>query len=773
MPASTEKQNHHPAGRSESKQFGQESSLEGIVAGLVFRNDENGYTVMTLDDAEGPTVVGILPFLSPGEHVRLFGQWKDHPDYGRQFSAVHYELLPPKTSDAIEHYLASGLIKGIGEALARRLVRTFGEKTLEILRDHPDQAVQVKGISSNKAAEIADQLKTKQEYQDLALLLSPLGIGPGMLLRIVRQYGSNAVRQVSENPYRLADEVIGIGFLTADRLAMRLGLDPASTARISGAFHYVLVQAAADGHTYLPKQLLVQQVSDLLRDTMKNPDRYLDGLENQNRITRCDASSGREEDQRIALASLFETEQRAAEKVKDLLKGRPKTLGVFQSEQSTHRMIAELSEKNGLVLAHEQKQALLKAARESVMILTGGPGTGKTTLLRLLCDCFEARGGKIHLAAPTGRAARRLSETTGRPAQTLHRLLELQFKPETGDAAITFHAHSDKKLKGDLVIVDESSMIDIFLFRSLVEAIVPGTRLLLVGDADQLPSVGPGDVLHDLIESEIVPTVRLNHIFRQSAESLIIINAHRIHDGLWPKLNQSKDSPFLLIPKESAEAVAQAVIRLVQVILPNEYGLDSLRDVFILTPTRKGPAGTHALNEKLQEIFFPPERKRVGIKAHGHFFGVGDKVMQTRNNYELTGLTEGTQSTRSVGVFNGETGTIVSVDMKEDTLHVLFDDERTVLYDRASLEDLDLAYAMTVHKSQGSEYPVVILAIAPGAPQLLTRNLLYTAVTRAREKLLLVASRYVIEQMLKNKKDQRRYTFLKDCLNSLFTRSDS
>jgi exodeoxyribonuclease V alpha subunit len=771
MPALTEKQNHRPAGQTESKRFGQESSLEGIVAGLVFRNDENGYTVLTLDDAEGPTVVGILPFLSPGEHVRLFGQWKDHPDYGRQFSAVHYELLPPKTSEAIEHYLASGLIKGIGEALARRLVRAFGEKTLEILRDHPDQAVQVKGISSRKAAEVAEQLKAKQEYQDLALLLSPLGIGPGMLLRIVRQYGSEAVRQVSENPYRLADEVIGIGFLTADRLAMSLGLDPTSTARITGAFCYVLVQAAADGHTYLPKALLIQRVSDLLHDELKNPDRFLDGLENQKRITRYDDPAGRE-DQRIALVSLFETEQGAAEQVKNLLKGRPKTWGVFQNEQSTYRIIADLSEKNGLELAPEQKRALLNATREPVMILTGGPGTGKTTLLKLLCDCFEARGGTIHLAAPTGRAARRLSETTGRPAQTLHRLLELQFTPETRDAAITFHAQSDKKLKGDLVIVDESSMIDIFLFQSLVEAIVPGTRLLLVGDADQLPSVGPGDVLHDLIKSEIIPTVRLNHIFRQSAESLIIVNAHRIHDGLWPKLNQSKDSPFLLIPKESAEAAAQAVIRLVQVILPNEYGLDSLRDVFVLTPTRKGPAGTYALNERLQEIFFPPDRKRPGIKAHGRFFGIGDKVMQTRNNYELTGLTEGAQSTRSIGVFNGETGTIVSVNVDEDTLHVLFDDERTVLYDRASLEDLDLAYAMTVHKSQGSEYPVVILAIAPGAPQLLTRNLLYTAVTRAREKLLLVASRYVIEQMLRNKKAQRRYTFLDDCLNSPLNRSD-
>lgn len=765
MPGYPDKKSGSPAGHDNGQMAMAlpRLSLEGLVSEIIFRNDDNGYTVLQLDDAEESTVVGTLPFLSPGEPVRFFGVWKEHPDYGRQFAATHYELIAPQSTQAIELYLAGGLISGIGKALARRLVAAFGEDTLDILRDQPEKTVMVKGISLRKARHIADQLIEKRDFQELILLLAPLGIGSGKALRIFKRYGTDAVRLISENPYRLADEVFGIGFLTADRLAMQLGLDRQSPARLCSAVRYVLAEAAGSGHTYLPAPVLVRRTAGLLQTEIVQPSALLASCQAQKQIVRIMQAVDEKQQERVALPAVYATEHLAAVRLRLLQQADCRKKG-FSTVEQMQAAMGQACSRSSLILAPEQARALALALTEPVMILTGGPGTGKTTILRLLCDCLEEKKNRVLLAAPTGRAAKRLSEATGRTAKTLHRLLSLQFNPDDEDQDLAYRARPDTTLAADLIIVDEASMIDIFLLRSLLEAIEPGTRLLLVGDADQLPSVGPGDVLGDLIASAVVPTARLTRVYRQSAESLIIRNAHRIHDGQWPELDQAHESQFLFIPGDSADSVARTVTRLVQVILPREYGLDPLRDVFVLTPTRKGAAGTMALNKVLQDVLLPAPAKRDGLHAHGFFFGVGDKVMQTRNNYELAWHLAEDKAQQGSGVFNGETGTVAAVDKSTASLQVIFDDERVVLYDRASLDDLELAYAMTIHKSQGSEYPVVILAVAPGAPQLLSRNLLYTAVTRARHKLLLVSSRRVIGQMLANERAQDRYTCLKDWL---------
>ncbi len=731
-------------------------TVEGTVAELIFRNDENGYTVLTLDDADETTVVGTLPFLAVGEPVRLTGRWSEHPDYGRQFAATAYTQMTPQTPEAVYQYLSGGLVSGVGPVLARRLIDRFGKDTLEILQHQPQETAQVKGISQAKAENIAAQLREKRDFRDLMLFLYPLGIGSGKALRIYRHYGRQARQRILDDPYRLADEVFGIGFLTADRLAMELGLDPQAPQRLKSALLYVLTQAAGQGHTLLPESVWVQQAQTLIQARIDLSDPVLRRLLEQADLVlgnRADASPF------AALEGLYRAEQEAAQRLLFLLQGRPRKAAQLCQLPAAETAIEAASRTQQITVSEQQRDALKLVLGQTVSILTGGPGTGKTTLLKLLCDCLEAQQARILLAAPTGRAAKRLSEATGRPAKTLHRLLSLTVD-QTGSVHGSL-ASVAAPLEADLVVVDEASMIDALLFNTLVQRVPPGCRLLLVGDADQLPSVGAGDVLRDLIRSGQVPTTRLTQVFRQSDESLIIHNAHRIHQGIRPRLDQSKDSPFLFIPKEQADAVAQAVVRLMKQVLPEQYGLDPVRDVFVLTPTRKGPAGTQQLNQKLQALLFPDSHTREGLKAHGSFFGVGDRVMQTRNNYDLIASTK---EGKEAGVFNGETGTVHAVDEASALLHVLFDDDRLVPYDRAALEDLELAYAMTVHKSQGSEYPVVVLALSPGPPQLLTRNLLYTAVTRARDKLLLVSSRPVLDRMLANRSSLERWTMLAEAL---------
>lgn len=736
-------------------------TLEGIVEDIIYRNENNGYSVVSLAGSEEKIAVGILPYLSEGESVCLYGSWIKHPDYGRQFQVDHYEMMIPRSKEAILQYLSSGIIKGIGVKTAQKLVREFGLDTLEILREKPEKLARLKGFSLDKAQRIADQLQEKRDYQDLVLLLNPLGIGPGKTLRIYRQFGSESLQMISENPFRLADEVYGIGFATADNLARSMGLDPESPARVASAIRYLLLQAVGQGHTYLPMQQLLANAAQLLGIALTPEHQALKTLltENQIRVTN----------QRVALTNVYRTEKAAAERLNLLLMSKPgRFTDLLEPELATEAVAASCS-KQHLELAPEQETALLQALLNPVLILTGGPGTGKTTIIRLLCECLSTIGGKVLLAAPTGRAARRMTEATGIEAKTLHRLLEIQYSPDDGRRENMPDRNPDVHLACDLLIVDESSMIDVFLFRNLLDAVIPGTRLVLVGDADQLPSVGPGYVLKDLIDSNQVPVVRLSQIFRQTSQSLIIRNAHLIHDGKMPALDQSFDSQFLWIAKETAEEAADAAVKLCSEILPQQYGLNPLRDVQVLTPSRKGPAGTLQLNQHLQKALQSYRGKtspKAAVEAHGSRFGLGDKVMQIRNNYDMTWQQQNDPSVYGNGVFNGEMGIVNDLDVENSRLEILFDDDRLISYDRLTLDDLELAYAITIHKSQGSEYPVVVLTIAPGAPQLLTRNLLYTAVTRARQKLLLIASRRTLAGMLANDQAYMRYTMLKDWLTA-------
>ncbi len=741
---------------------GSEVTLKGQIEDIIFENEANGYKVLAVSGDEDFIAVGGLPGLVLGEMVELTGEWVEHPTYGQQLKVSRFRPILPDSEDAIYHYLCSGLIKGIGPRTAARLIGLFGPRTLDVLHHEPERVAKVKGIGTRKAARISAQLAEKLEYQDLVLLLSPHGIGTGLVFRIYRQWGAGAAERIRTNPYDLADEIDGIGFLTADRVARALGLSEDAPARLASALRFQLTQAVYQGHTWQPRAELLASAAVLVDQPARRLEPALDDLIASGQLIAFAALSSPDDlPDRVALPIYFQMEKSAARRLRQLMDTAPTRLSLWQSEPEARRVLAESSRHLNLDLAEEQEKALMMTLRESFCVLTGGPGTGKTTIIRVLTDCFKKHGGRVLLAAPTGRAARRLTELTDCPAQTLHRLLALPFGGQTQSDSTTawLGMSGDVTLNCDLLVVDEVSMLDIVLFRSLLDAIVPGTRVLLVGDADQLPAIGPGQVLQDLLDCGTVPAVRLTRIFRQSAESLIVRNAHHILQGQRLETDQSFASTFIFVVKDQAEAMGQAAIKLCNEILPGQYGFDPHRDIQLLTPSHKGPAGTAALNQALQGMV----DEEQAISAHGVSFSVGDKVMQMRNQYEL-GWTIDQASNSGKGVFNGEVGVVTALDTEEDELTVLFDDGRRVVYDRGALEDLDLAYAITIHKSQGSEYPVVVLVIPPTTPRLLTRNLLYTAVTRAKQKLLLVTSRPLLHSMLMNQQTSRRYTLLREWL---------
>jgi len=724
----------------------------GIVEEIIFRNEENGFSVIDVQE-EGTnhlvTVVGNFPCISQGERVRLEGDWTTHPDYGRQLKMLNYSSAAPSTMVGLTNYLASGLIKGVGEATAKKLVQHFGMEVLDIIQFNPQRLTEVDGIGSSRAEMIASSFSEQKEIREIMVFLQSYGITTTYALKIYKMYGGNTINLVRENPYRLAEDITGIGFKTADQIARKLGVDLNSPYRAAAGIKYILSDAALDGHTFLPKEVLLEKAKKIL------------GIDNsliENALTNLVLSHSivmEQTEEYIAVyrAGIYQAEASAARMLRDL--AADNTIKRFKNIENNIKIFEE---KNHISLADQQREAVCKAMEHGVLVITGGPGTGKTTTINCIIDLFEQEGLEVELAAPTGRAAKRMTETTGCEARTIHRLLEYGYGEEQEYA---FQLDEDNPIKADAVIIDEMSMVDILLLYHLLKAIVHGTRLILVGDVDQLPSVGPGNVLRDIIQSDVIPVIKLTEIFRQAQESMIIVNAHRINRGENPLLN-IKDKDFFYDKREKADDILRTLIDLVVRRLPGFGNYDILKDIQVLAPMRKGIIGVNNLNSELQQVLNPPSHDK-NEKAYGQIvFRQGDKVMQIKNNYKLQWTRCGIngETIEGEGVFNGDLGLIQDIDREEQTLTVKFDDDKTVVYEFSQLDELELSYAISIHKSQGCEFPVVVIPLAAGPPMLMTRNLLYTGVTRAKEMVVLVGREQAIYRMVGNNHIAKRYSSL-------------
>ncbi len=722
------------------------AQFEGTVDNIVYRNDTNGWTVasLRLDDSRGSiAAVGLMPFLSAGEHARFEGEVVEHRDYGRQIKVSRYETIRPETKSAIEKYLASGVVKGVRKATAKLIVAYFGERALDVLESEPDRLTEVPGIGKKRAATIARSFAEKNGMRGTLMFLQAQGLTMALSMKVCRAYGDMTERVVKANPYRLVDEIQGISFHTADGIAMSLGFGRESAFRVRSGIKFVLSEAAGSmGHMYLPRERLTEQACRLLGAERALVDRELRALLLEDQLIAERVA----EDDAVYLPRYHRAECDTARLLLRQLKSiRPARV----SEAALTEQIADYESAEGVALCAQQREAVLAAAREGICIITGGPGTGKTTSINLIIRIMRQMG-EVELCAPTGRAAKRMSEATGCPARTIHRLLEY-----SGDSQ-GFAKGADDPLDADVVIVDEMSMVDIFLMRALLEALRPGARLILVGDADQLPSVGAGNVLRDLIAAEAVRVVRLTEIFRQAGESQIVVNAHRINRGEYPVI-RTRGTDFFLERRDNPTQASQSVVALVKTRLPKYMGFDSLRDIQVMAPMKRGEGGVFALNALLQASLNPPRPGAPEI-VHGQtVFRLGDKVMQVRNNYDLAWERDDESGD---GVFNGDIGYIAAVDRRERALVVEFDDGRVAEYDETLLEDLELAYCMSVHKSQGSEFDAVVLPLTGGPPMLMTRNLLYTAVTRAKRLVVIVGRESCVKQMVDNNHILTRYSAL-------------
>ena len=689
-------------------------SLEAVIENTVFRNEENGYSIMEARTGrEKITVVGTLPALGAGEQVLLSGMWVEHPQYGRQWKATGWEIRKPTTLLGIERYLGSGLIPGIRTATAKLLVQEFGERTLDILSEHPEQLTQVPGIGKKRAQQLGKAFQEQYGAREAMIFLQSYGVTPALAVKISKRYGADAQRKIRENPYRLIDDIEGVGFLTADRIALSLGIPQDSEYRLRAGVKYALQEAAGgEGHTYLPRNVLLDRAARGLRVSGELLTHQLDGLLFAREIIALDVDGT----EAMLLAPYFYAEKEIARYLKLLM------LAARTKNESVAQRVRDFEKKNGIQFSENQRRAVSEAVQRGLLVITGGPGTGKTTIINCILALL---GSGVQLAAPTGRAAKRMSEATGHEAKTLHRLLE--FSGEEGK----FQRDETNPLDCACVIVDEMSMVDVFLMRSLLRALKPGTRLIMVGDADQLPSVGAGNVLGDILKSGVIPSVRLTDIFRQSGESLIVVNAHRINHGEAPILNQ-KGSDFFFERRPFAEDAAQAIVGLCEKRLPAFLHTNyPARDIQVLSPTKKAGAGVYQLNVLLQAALNPAGGRKPEIHYGDTAFRLGDKVMHVKNNYQLPWKND--DGTEGEGVFNGDVGFISKIDPQDRVVTVRYDDERTVEYDYQQLEELELAYALSVHKSQGSEFPCVVMPVVGGPPRLLTRNLFYTALTRARK----------------------------------------
>lgn len=724
-----------------------EDTLKGVVQSIVFHNENNGYTVLSLyAEGEEITCVGSLVYVKEGEHLRLSGAWTTHPTFGEQFKFTSCESILPSTTQEIEVYLGSGAIKGVGVSTAHLIVQTFGESTLDVLRDHPEQLTRVPGIGPKKAKQILASYQEQANMQDILLFLSNFAISPAYCNRIIKTYQEQTVPVIKQNPYRLVDDVPGIGFQTADRIAMTMGVAHDSEYRLRAGIRYLLYDAAQQaGHCFLPKEMLLDYVAHLLQVDKERVETEVSALSwNRQLIQRTQMGQDM-----IYLPNLYAAETEVAQRLLQL-----RDAAAFFPMPDIASSIERAEKNGGLQFDPLQKRAIAMAVQEGVSILTGGPGTGKTTVLHCVIQLYKQAGRSIALCAPTGRAAKRMTESCGIEAKTIHRLLE--YLPDEEEEP-RFQRDAEHPLDEDAVIVDEMSMVDIHLMRSLCRALKPGTRLLMVGDIDQLPSVGAGNVLRDLIQSSCFKVTALTQIFRQAASSLIVQNAHTINAGKLPVLND-KTHDFFFERQEAIQNVSRSVVQLCLSRLPRYFHLDAIRDIQVLCPMKKGEAGVYNLNRLLQSALNPSGSQKRELAYGDTLFREGDKVMQIRNNYALEWSTK--DGREGLGVFNGDIGLIMEIEPAAKRITVCFDEEKICHYEESMLGDLELSYAMSIHKSQGSEFKAVILPLHSGTPLLFTRNLLYTAITRAVSLVVIVGREGAVRTMVENNQIKDRYCAL-------------
>ena len=730
--------------------------VTGYIDHIIFRNEDNGYTVMVLKgvkDEDELTCVGTFPVITQGASIEAEGSFIQHPVYGKQFQAVRLTEKMPEDAMAMERYLGSGAIKGIGAALAGRIVRHFGSDTLRIVEEEPERLAEIKGISEKKAHEIAIQIAEKSEMRKVMMFLQKYGISLNLGARIYQKYGDSVYSVLQENPYRLADDISGVGFKSADEIAYRIGIHTDSDYRIKSGLSYTLLQAGGEGHVYLPKEELFKRAEQLLGVDASYMEKHLVDLSMERKIIQ------KEEKGQVLVypAQYYYLELNTARMLREL------DIDCPEDEERVERRISQIQKETGTVLDEMQEKAVKEAAGHGLLVLTGGPGTGKTTTINAIIRFFESEGAELRLAAPTGRAAKRMTEATGYEAQTIHRMLELTGMPEDDREGqpVHFERNAENPLEADVIIIDEMSMVDIHLMHSLLMAVTAGTRLILVGDENQLPSVGPGNVLRDIIRSGQFPVVELKKIFRQASESDIVVNAHKINRGEQVEIN-NKSRDFFFLKRYDADIIIRVVIALIQEKLP-KYVEAKPFEIQVLTPMRKGLLGVERLNQILQRYLNPPDPSKKEKEIGQGLFREGDKVMQIRNNYQLEWEVRGRYGIpvdKGVGVFNGDTGIIRMINEFAELAEVEFEDGRYAQYTFKQLDELELAYAVTIHKSQGSEYPAVIIPILSGPRMLMNRNLLYTAVTRARKCVTVVGSEETFREMINNEKQQRRYSSL-------------
>ena len=736
--------------------------LEGTVEDVIFHNDDNGYAVFDFksDDGDEIICVGTVPQIRRGDMLKLTGGMVIHPTYGLQFKVEFYERVVPTTAVAIEKYLSSGIVKGIGPKTAKKIVDKFGAATFYVIEEKFDRLVEIKGITYDKALAVHNSFCSQRDIRKVVLYLQEFGVTPAFAMKVYKKYGYRTIDIIKENPYRMAEDIAGIGFKTADRIAYSMGIPTDSPNRVKSGIKYILSESLLDGNVFMPKDSLIRQAGEILSVDEEMVDNSLRELQIEHKVfnENIDGTDA------VYLMTMYYTEISAAKKLLEL--------SFFHDDADLKKIndkIDAVEDLSGICLAKQQRTAVIEAMREGVLVITGGPGTGKTTIIHTIIQIFKSSGMEVVLAAPTGRAAKRMTETTGIEAKTIHRMLGVAYADDDNGRQ-KFDKNETEPIEADVIIIDEVSMVDMQLFNNLLKAIEPGTRLILVGDANQLPSVAAGNVLKDIIKSKKIKVVRLTEIFRQARESAIITNAHKINSGEEPVMN-GNNTDFFFVNAQYAPEVPGKIVELITKRLPKFTGVDSFSDMQVLTPMRKGDIGAAGLNKTLQKALNPPSDGKKEYETSSCTFREGDKVMQIKNNYNISWKIEnrlGKVIDDGTGIYNGDMGIIKSINKQAETITVLFDDMRQAVYEFTALDELELAYAVTIHKSQGSEYPVVIIPIHSGPPMLMSRNLLYTAVTRAKKFVIIVGLKSSVNRMVANDREVSRYSGFAYRLETLY-----